>query len=132
MFGNNHQVVISHPYDLAMEWRVVQEKKRQAWETHLLRFGKDIIPCEPAWHIHDDQDMLNEHDAKVMALEIFKGTTISRTINSLQTLFPDLDIGASRLDVFNCQASCLHLLILFNVLVVSCIELSRNILNIFF
>lgn len=40
---------------------------------------------EPAWMIHEELDLTDENDAKVMALEIFRGTTMAWTMDSLMS-----------------------------------------------
>lgn len=40
-----------------------------------------------------------------MVSEFFKGVTTARTMNTMQILFPDLDVDPSRLHVLNSQVS---------------------------
>lgn len=47
--------------------------------------------------------MFNEDDAKAVVLELFKGVAMTRTMNTLQTLFPDLDVATARFDELSCQ-----------------------------
>lgn len=107
MFGNNllHEVVLSHVFDVAPNWRDVQEKRRQLWDSHLLHFQEELVPWEPAWLIHKDQDIFNNEEARKFAPELFKGGTTSKTMGTIQSMFGDLEVADSHLDDLNAKVN---------------------------
>lgn len=97
MFGNDtmHHITLSHSFDLGPEWREAQQKRREEWDARLLSLGSELVSQEPSWMIHEDQYLMDDHDAKYMALEIFRGATTSQTMDALTPLFPDLNVTVS-------------------------------------
>lgn len=109
MFRNKplHELPQSHNFDVSPNWREVQEKCRQLPDSHLFRFHEDLVPREPAWLIHEDQDVFNSEEARKMAPEFFKGGMTGKTIDSLQSMFEDLEVAACHLDVFHSKFATL-------------------------
>lgn len=64
MFRNDsmHLVTLSHPFHLGMDRREAQQMKREDRDARLLSLGKELIPSEPVWMIHEDQDLMDDHD----------------------------------------------------------------------
>lgn len=53
--------------------------------------------------VHEQLDLTDDHDAKVMTPEIFQGTTTSQTMDSLMSLYVDLDVTTLSLPVMLTQ-----------------------------
>lgn len=105
-----HEVGLSYLFDVGSDWRDVQEKKRQQRDAHLLHFHEDLISREPAWSIHGDQDIFHEEQARVMGPEVFRGATTEKCMDTLNSVFGDLDVAVSKLDVLNAQVCFVEIL----------------------
>lgn len=53
--------------------------------------------------IYEGLNLTDDHDAEVMAPEMFWGVTTARTMDSLMSLIPNLDVMTSRLSMMLTQ-----------------------------